>query len=100
MILEHVVGKRPQADRLLVAGLSSEAKHHARWRGLSGGEEAAAVAALGELAAERVGLLAEVAGLLAARSVAARVAETREAVRIYNDLTDGTQVARLFHSTF
>jgi len=37
--------------------------------------------------------------LLAARSVAARVAETREAVRIYNDLTDGSQVAGLFHST-
>ena len=38
--------------------------------------------------------------LLAARSVAARVAETREAVRIYNDLTDGSQVAGLFHSTY
>jgi hypothetical protein len=36
---------------------------------------------------------------LTARSVAAQVAETREAVRIYNDLTDGAQVAGLFHST-
>lgn len=37
--------------------------------------------------------------LLARRSVTAHVAETREAVRIYNDLTDGAQVAGLFHST-
>jgi hypothetical protein len=37
--------------------------------------------------------------LLAARSVAARVADTREAVRIYNDLADRSQVAGLFHST-
>jgi hypothetical protein len=36
---------------------------------------------------------------LTARSVAVRVAETHEAVRIYNDLADGTQVAGLFHST-
>jgi hypothetical protein len=27
------------------------------------------------------------------------VAETREAVRIYNDLAEGTLVAGLFHST-
>jgi hypothetical protein len=33
------------------------------------------------------------------RSVAVHVAETREAVEIYNDLTDGTLVAGLFHST-
>ncbi|HYB49189.1 MAG TPA: hypothetical protein VED20_17835 [Streptosporangiaceae bacterium] len=37
--------------------------------------------------------------LLAARSVVARVAETREAVTIYSDLTDRAQVAGLFHST-
>ena len=30
------------------------------------------------------------------RSVAVHVAETREAVEIYNDLTDGTLVAGLF----
>ena len=36
---------------------------------------------------------------LAARSVAAQVAETREAVRIYNDLADRAPVAGLFHST-
>jgi hypothetical protein len=64
VIREHVIDKRPQADRLLVAELFGEAKHHARWRGLSSDEEAAAVAALGELAAERADLLAEVAGLL------------------------------------
>jgi hypothetical protein len=33
------------------------------------------------------------------RSVTVHVAETREAVKIYNDLTDGTTVAGLFHST-
>ena len=33
------------------------------------------------------------------RSVTVHVAETREAVKIYNDLTDGTLVAGLFHST-
>ena len=59
-----MVGERPQADRLLVAELSGEAKHYARWRGLSGDEEAAAVAALGELAAGRADLLAEVTRLL------------------------------------
>jgi hypothetical protein len=31
-------------------------------------------------------------------SITVHVAETREAVRIYNDLTDGTLVAGLFHS--
>jgi hypothetical protein len=36
---------------------------------------------------------------LDARSITVRVAETREAVKIYNDLTDGTLVAGLFHST-
>jgi hypothetical protein len=35
---------------------------------------------------------------LTALSVAPRVAETREAVRIYNDLADDAQVAGLFHS--
>jgi hypothetical protein len=33
------------------------------------------------------------------RSIMVHVAETREAVEIYNDLTDGTLVAGLFHST-
>ena len=36
---------------------------------------------------------------LARRSVTARTAETREAVRIYNDLAQDTPVAGLFHST-
>ena len=36
---------------------------------------------------------------LAGRSIAAHVAETREAVKIYNDLADGAPVAGLFHST-
>jgi hypothetical protein len=33
------------------------------------------------------------------RSITVHVAETREAVRIYNDLTEGALVAGLFHST-
>ena len=36
---------------------------------------------------------------LAGRSVAAHVAETREAVKIYNDLAEAAPVAGLFHST-
>lgn len=40
---------RPEADRILVARLHGEAKHHAHWRGLTGDQEAAAVAALREL---------------------------------------------------
>ncbi len=63
-MLEHVIDKRPLADRLLVAELYGDVRHHARWRELSGEEEAAAVAALRELAGGRADLLAEVAGLL------------------------------------
>ena len=33
------------------------------------------------------------------RSAAAHAAETREAVKIYNDLAEGVPVAGLFHST-
>jgi hypothetical protein len=36
---------------------------------------------------------------LAGRSIATHVAETREAVKIYNDRADGIPVAGLFHST-
>ena len=63
-MLEHMYEKRPQADRLLVAELYGEARHRARWRPLSGDEEAAAVAVLRELAGGRADLLAEVAGIL------------------------------------
>ena len=59
-----MIDKRPQADRLLVAGLYGEARRRARWRELTGDEEAAAVAALRELAGGRADLLAEVAGVL------------------------------------
>jgi hypothetical protein len=54
---------RPQADRILAAQLTGEARCHARWRELTEDEEAAAVAALAELAAGRADLLAEVAGI-------------------------------------
>jgi hypothetical protein len=54
---------RPEADRILVAQLTGEARHHARWRPLTGEEEAAAVAELRALAGGRSDLLAEVAGI-------------------------------------
>lgn len=49
-MLEHVIDERPQADRLLVAEIYGEAHHRARWRDLTGAEEAAAVTELRELA--------------------------------------------------
>jgi hypothetical protein len=61
--LERVIDKRTQADRILVAQLTGEAKHHAGWRDPTGDEEAAAVAELRELAGGRPDLLAEVAGI-------------------------------------
>ena len=48
---------------MLVAELFGEARHHAKWRELSSDEEAAAVAALRELAGGRADLLAEVCGI-------------------------------------
>ncbi len=62
-ILERMIDKRPQADRLLIAQMTGEAGHRAKWRELTGDEEAAAVAALRELAGGRADLLAEVAGI-------------------------------------
>jgi len=54
---------RREADRILVAQLTGEARHHARWRPLTGEEEAAALAELRALAGGRADLLAEVAGI-------------------------------------
>jgi hypothetical protein len=54
---------RPQADRILVAQLTGEARRRAKWRPLTGGEETAAVAELTALAGGRADLLAEVAGI-------------------------------------
>jgi len=45
---------------MLVAELFGEARHHARWRPLTEGEEAAALAALRALAGGRSDLLAEI----------------------------------------
>ena len=59
-----MIDKRPAADRLLVAEIWGEARHRAQWHELAPDEEAAAVAALRELADGRADLLAEVAGLL------------------------------------
>ena len=58
-----MVDPRPQADRILVAQMTGEARHRARWRDLTEAEEAAAVAELKALAGGRADLLAEVAGL-------------------------------------
>jgi hypothetical protein len=63
LILEHMLDDRPQADRILVAQLTGEARHRARWRELTGDEEAAAVAELQALAGGRADLLAQVAGI-------------------------------------
>jgi hypothetical protein len=54
---------RPEGDRILVAKLTGEARHHARWRPLTAEEEAAALAELRALAGGRADLLAEVAGI-------------------------------------
>jgi hypothetical protein len=54
---------RPEADRILVAQLTGEARHHARWRPLTREEEAVALAELRALAGGRADLLAEVAGI-------------------------------------
>lgn len=58
-----MIDKRPQSDRLLVAELFGEARHHAKWRELTSDEEAVAVAELRTLAGGRADLLAEVAGI-------------------------------------
>ena len=52
-----------EADRILVAQITGEARHHAKWRPLTAEEEAAALAELRALAAGRADLLAEVAGI-------------------------------------
>ena len=56
---------RPGADpdRLLVAEITGEARHRARWRPLTDEEEAAALAELRALAGSRADLLAQVAGI-------------------------------------
>jgi hypothetical protein len=77
-MLEHVIDKRPQADRILVAELFGEARHHAKWCDLSAAEEGAAVAGLRELAGGRADLLAEVAGLLEGAREGAREGEPDE----------------------
>ena len=59
-----MIGKHPQADRIRLATISGEAEHHATWRELTADEEAAAVAALRELAAGRADLRAGVCGVI------------------------------------
>ena len=62
-ILEYMTNDRPQADRILVAQLTGESRHRARWRELTEDEEAGALAELQALAGGRADLLAEVAGI-------------------------------------
>jgi len=45
-----MIDKRPEADRILVAQLTGEARHRARWRDMTSSDEAAAVAELRTLA--------------------------------------------------
>ena len=81
-----MIDKRPGADRILVAQLTGEARHRARWRELTGDEEAAAVAALRELAAGRADLLAEVAGIFEGTSEGELDEPlTRQAARLCRD---------------
>jgi hypothetical protein len=61
--LRTVIDRRLQSDRILVAQLTGEARHRAKWRPLTEDETAAAVTELRELAAGRADLLAEVAGI-------------------------------------
>lgn len=58
---DHRLG--PEADRILVAQLTGEARHHAKWRALTEEEERVALAELRALAVGRADLLAEVAGI-------------------------------------
>ena len=64
-----MIGKCPGTDRILVAQLAGEARHHAKWRELGEDEETAAVAELCAFAGGRGDLLAEVAGVLEEFSV-------------------------------
>ena len=63
-ILERMLDKTPQADRILIAQLHGESERHARRGDLAEDERAAAVAAVRELAGGRGDLLAHVAGIL------------------------------------
>jgi hypothetical protein len=45
-----MIDKRPEAYRILVAQLTGEARHRARWRDMTSSDEAAAVAELRTLA--------------------------------------------------
>jgi hypothetical protein len=57
-----VTDNRSQADRILIARISDIARRHARWHEPTADQEAAAVAALRELAGGRADLLAQIAG--------------------------------------
>ena len=52
---DDMIGKCPDTDRILVAQLAGEARHHAKWRELGEDEETAAVAEFRALAGGRPG---------------------------------------------
>jgi hypothetical protein len=54
----------PQAGRILVAQLTGEARHRAKWRELTADEEAVALGELQALAGSQTDSLAEFAGVL------------------------------------
>ena len=58
-----MIYKSPLPDRILVAELTGEARHRAKWRPLTQDETAAAVGELQALAGGRADLLAEVTGI-------------------------------------
>jgi hypothetical protein len=62
-MLDCMIDKSPQADRILIARLTGTDRRLAGWDGPAEDEEVAAVAELRELAAGRADLLAEVAGV-------------------------------------
>jgi hypothetical protein len=53
VILECMLDDRSQADRILVAQLTGEARHRAKWRPLTAAGETAAIAELRALAGGR-----------------------------------------------
>ena len=80
-----MTGKRPQADRILVAQLTGTAQHHAKWRQLTGAGHEVAVAGLRELAAGRADLLAGVAGTSKARRGELHDPHAAQAARLCRD---------------
>ena len=63
-MLERMIDKRPQADRILVAAIWGQARHRARWRELSSDEKPPRWPRWPSSPPGRAHLLAKVAGIL------------------------------------